>query len=240
MIKAIRLAGQISKEIDKNWFPIIEENNLHKIFESVFSLDKANIEECNKIFCYIIYAYSPESLWLDLNKDRNDNKLKILHNLDADVKTELYQSIINNNNEKVGIAIFNYLEELKSWKWRAVFDLLDYSSKMFRFASQETEAERKYDKMDKEGTIKELKEEMDLEAITKVNKEKGILLEGAIQKRRQADVLLEEIRKEFVVTDSATQSDFGFQFTETTKKRDIMSWSEFRRHSNEKKKLSMQ
>jgi hypothetical protein len=58
----------------------------------------------------------------------------------------------------------------------------------------------------------------------------------SIDKRKQVDILLREIKTEFVSTDSATQADFGFNFTDTTKKRDILSWSDFIRSKNEKKK----
>jgi len=226
MSKEIDLAKLISKDTSIEYKDLIYEYNLPDTLSNIYSI-ASGIHEANVLICFIIYAYSPDSLWLDLKKDRLENKLKILRNLNADINSELVQSVINGDNEIAGIAIFDFLEELKSWRWRTIFDLLDYSSRMSRFATQVTEAERKYQKINKDGEVKDVKEELDIDVISKVNKEKGMLLDQSIAKRKQADILLEEIRKEYVTTDQATQADFGFMFTDTAKKRDILSWREW-------------
>lgn len=234
MSKEIDLAKLISKDLTTDYKDLIYEYNMPDTFSNIYSI-ASNTTEANTIICFIIYAYSPDSLWLDLKKDRLENKLKILHNLNANVKSDLIQGIINGDNEIAGIAIFDFLEELKSWRWRTIFDLLDYSSRMSRFATQVTEAERRYQKINKEGEVKDVIEELDIDVISKVNKEKGMLLDQSIAKRKQADVLLEEIRKEYVTTDNAVKNDFGFMFTDTSKKRDILKWREFIDELNEKK-----
>lgn len=238
MQKAIDLAIKISKQLDKNWLAELEENDLHKTFQSVFTINE-NISNCNRIVCFIIYAYSPESLWLDLKKDRLENKTRILNNLDADINLKIFEEILCNNNEAIGISIFEYLELLKSWKWRAIFDLLDYSAKMSRFASQETESEKSFDKLNKAGEVKKITEEIDVDVLVKVNKEKGALLDQSIAKRKQADALLDEIRKEFVVSDHATQADFNFQLTDTSKRKDILSWRAFIKDRNMEKQSTL-
>ncbi|HUM53593.1 MAG TPA: hypothetical protein PK431_17365 [Chitinophagales bacterium] len=226
MQNAINLIKLISKDLNKNWQDELFEYNMPDTFKNIYSLDTP-LANANRIICFIVYSYSPESFWLDLKKDRQENKIRILNNLEADINLEIFDDILNNRNEIVGMAIFDFLEGLKSWKWRAIFDLLDYSSKMFRFATQETEEERTIEKLNKEGEVKRITTEYDIETISKVNKEKGLLLEAAIAKRKNADVLLDEIRKEFVTTDTATQSDFKFIFTDTAKKKDILSWRSF-------------
>ena len=236
MLKAIELANKIRKDLSKNWLPELEESNLHKTFESVYSLNKATIVDCNTIVCFIIFAYSPDSTWLNLKSDRLDNKIKILSNMDAEVGNQIYQDLLYNKDETIGMSVFNYLEDLKDWKWRAIFDLLDYSSKMFRFATAETEEEKTFDKMNKEGIVASMSESYSIDTIAKVNKEKGLLLDQAISKRKQADTLLDEIRKDYVSTDQSTQADFQFNFTDTAKKKDIMSWRDFIKSRNETKK----
>lgn len=228
MNKAIQLSQLVKKELSKDWSEELEIYSLHKIFESVYSLEES-FKDKNTIVCFIIYSYSPDSLWLDLNKDRFDNKKQILNNLGViNFDTGLYYDIINNKNELVGISIFNFLEQLKNWKWNTVFDLLDFSSKMAKFSTQETEEEKSYDKTNKKsGETTTVTQDIPIEVISKVNKEKGYLLDQSIAKRIQADNLLKEIRTEFVKTDEATQSDFSFMFTETAKKKNILSWSEF-------------
>lgn len=238
MHKAIELAKIISKNNSVDATETLKEYNLFEVFGSVYTLDES-IENKNRIICLIIYGYSAESNWLNLKQDRIDNKAEILRSLGADLKYELFDDVLNNRNEIVGISLFNYLEQIKSWKWKAIFNLLDYSSKMFRFANQETETERTYEKLNKEGETKSLTQEINIEIISKVNKEKGILLENAISKRKQADELLGEIEKDYVNTDNATQSEFSFKFTDTAKKSDILSWSVWIQSLNDLKKAAV-
>jgi len=104
---------------------------------------------------------------------------------------------------------------------------MDYHSNMFRFANQKTEEEKKNDKFNKDGVVKTLTTEYDIDKISKVNKQKGELMDQALLAREKADKLILEIKKEYVNTDTAVQQDLGFAFTETYNKRDIYSWREF-------------
>lgn len=237
MQKAVDLIKSITKDLSKDYSDKLSEYNMPVSFNNIYA-NIPDIKNANTVMCFIVYAYSPESLWLDLKKDRLENKIKILDNLGADISSNLFQDVLNGRDNIAGMATFDFLEGLKSWKWRAIFDLLDYSSKMFRFATQETESEKSYEKMNKEGEVKSISSEYDIDTIAKVNKEKGVLLDYAITKRKQADNLLEEIRKEFVTTDNATQGDFGFSFTDTSQKRDILSWRTFVTELNNKKKAA--
>lgn len=233
MEKALNLCKLIRKEIERDWSEEIEDNGLLHVFQSVLNLN-ASTKEINTVICYITYAYSPDSLWLDLKKDRLENKLRILNSLGADPTSKLYDSILRTNHETVGISIFNFLEELKDYRWRSVFDLLEYAAKMSRFASTPTEEEKSWDQV-QDGNKLTLKEDIDPAVIVRINKEKGILLEEAHKKREQANKLIEEIKKSYLSTDLATQSDFGFNFSETAKKRNILSWREYIKERNEKK-----
>jgi hypothetical protein len=235
MQHAIDLVKKIREDLSKDWKEELVDYDMPSTFLNLYSLE--NYKIANTIICFIVYAYSPESLWLDLRKDRLENKIKILSNMNAETGNKIFQDLVNNKHEKSNMAIFDFLEGLKNWKWRAIFDLLDYSSKMFRFATQETESGKSSDKMNKAGEKETLVEEFNIDTISKVNKEKGIILDQAIAKRKQADDLFEEIRKDFVATDNATKSDFNFTFTDTAKKRDIMSWRDFIKKNNEDKNL---
>lgn len=227
MIKAIELSKKIIKDLGKDWMDELEEINLHFTLGAIYNIPHIDIDDKNRIICFIILSYSPESKWLDLNKDRIDNKKNILTNLGANINSDLYKMILSDGNDIVGMCTFNYLEELKDWRWPAIFNLLDFSSKMQRFSSKETESEKSWDELSKDGNIETLTEELDIEKIVKVNKQKGELLHLAIQKREQAESLLEKIRKDFLQTDIASQADFGFKFTDTSKKKDIMSWRQY-------------
>lgn len=238
MTKAIDLAKLITKELDKDWSSELEDYNLHFTLGAIYNLPFIEIEDKNRIICFIIYAYSPNSLWLDLQKDRLDNKKRILDNLGANIKEDIYQQILVGNSDIISMSVFNYLEELKDYRWPMVFNLLDYSSKMQRFSNENTESEKKWQEINKEGQKETLTEEVNVEVIVKINKQKGELLQLAIEKRKQAESILEEIRKDYLLTDEATKADFGFKMTDTASKKDILSWRTFIKDLNEKKKLA--
>jgi len=238
MTKAIDLSKEIIKDISKDWMQELEDRNLHFIFGAIYNIPELPIEDKNRIICFIILAYSPGSLWLDLNRDRYDNKKRILDSLAANTNEEIYKNIITGKNDIIGMCTFNFLEELKDWRWPIVFNLLDYSAKMQRFANKDTETEKSWDEINKEGNKETLTEELDLEKIAKINKEKGNLLQQSIEKREQAEKMLDQIRKDFLLTNEATQADFDFKFSETSKKVDILSWRTFIKQRNEKKLIA--
>lgn len=234
MRKAIELAMKIYKDLNKDWTGDLELYNLHNIFQAVYN-GPEKIADKNRIVCYICHSYNPDSLWLDLRKDRQSNKKTILTNLDADIKSDLYSGIIDNKNEIVNISIFKFLEELKDWRWSQVFDFLEYAGRMSRFAAMQTDEEKQYEKVSKDGQVIKHTEEVDISVIARVNKEKGLLLDQAYNARQKANDLIDNIKKEFVAVDNAVQQDFQFSFSETSKKRDILSWRQYIREREENK-----
>lgn len=226
MPNPIELARIIEKDFLADHTEIIYDYGYANVFGAVLNGPESTKEK-NKIVCYIIHAFHHDSNWLDLKKDRIDNKNTIIENLEGDPASKLWTGIVANKNEPVNISTFSFLETLKDWRWRSIFDLVDYAAKMSRFASKETEEEKQWEELSKDGEKTTLKEEVDIEKIVKVNKQKGDLIDQSVAARKKADVLMEDIRKQFLSTDTATQADFNFTFTETAKKKDIMSWREF-------------
>ena len=229
MQQSIELAKKITKDYSKDWSSEIEDAGLHKVFQPVYGL-KQPIEVRNKIVCFIIYSMSPDSGWLDLKKDRYENKKKILSHLDADVSKKIFLDVLEKRNEMVSIATFNFLEELKDWRWGAVYDYYDFSARLFRFASEKTEEEKVSEKKikgSKDGEKEIITEGLGIEIVAKIEAQKGLLLGDAVKKRREGDALLAEIEKDFVTTDHATQSDYSFKFSDTSKKKDVLSWRTF-------------
>lgn len=239
MTKAIELAKKIVKAPKANYINDLDDLNLLKVFQPLYDLLYATQDE-NRLIAFIIFAYDPDSQKLDIRKDRYENKLSIMSNIGLDVSKEFIQEILSNSNEIFNTAVLNYLQELTNWRWPTIYSLLDYHSNMIRFANQKTEAEKSFDKINKEGEVKTLTTEYDIDVISKVNIQKSEIFKRAIDSRKQADELLEDIRKEFMVTDHATQLDFsGFTFTETAKKKvDIYSWRAFIQELNEKRKAT--
>lgn len=224
--KATALCKQIRNNLLINHEELIKDHGLWDVFSHIYE-SAESIADKNRLVCYVNYAFNPDSYWLDLKKDRIDNKTRILVNLEADVKSTLYQNVIKQKHEPMIRSIFAFLEELKDWRWKAVYDYLDWASRMSRFATNETDDEKEYEKLSKDGQIQKYTEEIDIEIIAKVNKQKGELLNQAHKAREKAEEIIREIRKDFATTDDATQSDFGFSFSDTSKKKNILSWREY-------------
>jgi len=233
MQKSIDLIRKVSKELDKNWLPELEEINLHKIFDPIYRLN-FNISNINAIIGFIVLAYDNDSSLLNLKQDRYDNKIKILRSLTEDYQQPQFEEIAKNENDTVNEVIGEYLIEQTTWKWRQIMVSLDFHSNTLRFVSQKMETEKRVDKLNKEGEKKTLVEEYDLDLLAKISKQKGELLEQALRARRDADLLLSEIRKEFVQLDNAVQSDFDFSPTEE-KRINPESWRDFIRERNRKR-----
>lgn len=240
MLKAIESIRKISKQLDKDCLPILEEINLHKIFQPVYSL-QISLKERNVIVCYCVLAYDNDSSWLNLKQDRYDNKIKILKSLTDKYNNDLFTQIIENNDDEVNEVIGEYLIEQCTWKWRQIMISLDFHSNTLKFVSQKTDTEKSIDKVIGKGeqqTVKTLVTEFDIDLIGKVNKQKGDLLEQAMKARRSADDLLSEIRKEFVQLDNAVQQDFNFSITD---EKNIFheKWRDFIKHEYPKIKEKM-
>jgi len=235
MNKAIEAARTLSKEPEANHLEYLKEANLFNCFEDIYKLN-INSSDANLISAYLIYAYDPDSLKLDIRKDRFENKVEILLSLGLDTDSEIIQQILSNENQDFNNCVLLYLEKLTNWRWYTIYSLLDYHSNMIRFANQKTEEEKSFDKMNKEGIVHTLSQSYDIDTIAKVNIQKSDIFKRAIEAREKADVLLEDIRKEFMPTDTVVQADLGFTFTETAKKKvNILSWREYIKGLNEKK-----
>lgn len=237
MQKALEISKKIiASHSEDNALVILEEINLHITFREIYRLN-VTLSKANLIVAFIIMAYDPDSGWIDIRKDRYENKCTILKSLNCDISDPIFQSILQNENEKVNNVILTYLIDLTDWRWHTIYTLLDYHSNIIRFVNQKTATEKSTDVLNKEMEKQTLVEEYDVDVIAKVSKQKGELLEQAIQKRKKADELLSEIKKDFVSSDVAVQADFGFSYTDTAKKKvDIMSWRSYIKDKNERKK----
>lgn len=236
MIKSIDLAKKIVKHIDKDHSDLLFDLNLHNTFSP---LKNYSTVLTNQIIAYIIFAYDNDSPWLNLKQDRIENKLKIISGIGADKDSSTFKDILDSQNDTVLDIINTYLQEQTTWKWGHITTLLDYHSSTMRFISKKTETEKTFDKQNKEGGVETLTEDYDIDKITKVQQQKGVLASQALAQRREADQLLLEIKKEFVQVDAATNADFGFEITDE-KKLDIYSWGDYIKSRNKKKSIVQQ
>jgi hypothetical protein len=217
MQKAIEAAKKISKGLESNHLSILEEINLHRVFEPIFKLNYP-IGVCNTIVVYIIYAYDNHSEWIDINSDRLENKIRILKSLHADITELVYADLVYQNISELQDVIIDYLISITNWKWRTILTCFDYHAINIRIATEPTKSTDELD-------------------AAKINKAKGELLKESIRQREVGENLLKEIKSEYVKSDRATQQDFGFEMT-NEKTIDPMSWSGFIKRKNERIKLN--
>lgn len=234
-IDILDLARKIIKDLEINYLPELELINLHTIFRPIYK-HNLTIANQNAIVAFIIFAYSEESPWLNPRKDRLINKQEILTGIGIDPNNRIYKEIINYENDDIQQVILNYLLSCTDSRWREIISLLEYHDKMFLFCNQRTaEKQKTGSSIDKEGQVVEDFEYIDQREISKINNEKGDLMLKAIEARLKAETLLKTLENDFQKVDSATQSDFGFTFSDA-KKWDPLVWEHrVRRRKQENK-----
>lgn len=220
---AIGLAIKISKELERNWLPELELANLHVVFRPVYT-HNLTILNLNAIVAFIILAYSEESPWLNPRKDRASNKAEILSGLGVDPQNPIYSAIINYSNDSIQQVILNYLLFHVDGRFREIIDLLEYADKNFFFSNRRTADKKKVgEEKSKSGSVTDVYEYLDELQIVKINKEKGELMIRSQEAREKAEKLLKQLENDYQKTDSATNGDFGFAFS-NPKDFKIESW----------------
>jgi hypothetical protein len=219
---AVALSLKIIKDLEKNWLPELELANLHTIFRPVYK-HNLTILNINAIVAFVILAYSEDSPWLNVRKDRTINKKEILEGIGVSADNKIYIEILNYRDDPVQQIVLNYLLFQQDARWVEIISLLEYSNKMILFCNQRTsEKETTGSAVDKEGEVSETFEYLDQSEIAKINKEKGALLITAIDARAKAEGLIKAIEQDYQKLDQITQSEFGFAFTDT--KVNVLSW----------------
>lgn len=235
MQKAIKIAHAISKDPGKNWTEELELINLFSIFKPIYKLD-LSIVDSNSVVSYAIFAFDPDSQILNIQKDRAENKSQVASAVSLNTSNKIIAEIISNGHQVFNDVMLTYLLELTDWRWPEIYSLLEYSAKMLRYVNQNTEEEKTFDKMNKDGTVKAMTEDYDIGKISKVNIDKYELLKRSISAREDAEKLIAAISKDFVQTETAVQADYGFSYVETSKKKtDVESWKEFIKQRNNNK-----
>jgi hypothetical protein len=231
----ILLAQKMLKDLEVNYLPDLELVNLHTIFRPVYKHNLTILNQ-NAIVAFVIFAYSEESPWLNVRQDRLVNKKYILSGIGVEPDNRIYKEIIEYQNDAIQQVILNYLLFCTDSRWREIISLLEYHDKMFLFCNQRTVDKQKTGtSVDKDGEVEENFQYIDQIDVAKINKEKGELMIKAIEARQKAETLLKQLESDYQKTDHATQSDFGFQFSDV-RKYDPLRWEDrIRRRKAENK-----
>jgi|SRR6185312_7003221 len=214
MQRGIITAKTISKDLKKDWLPYLEDQNLHRTFESIYYLGLSN-EITNTLVCAIIYSYDNESKWIDLKHDSFTINKNIITGLYGSLDEEMFQSFIKLSNDDINDSIGSYLDLLPDWKFVTARKQMDYHAKYVR---------------QEETNISGLDEDKKIKARENIGK----LIKESIAQRKAADELILLIEKEYVSTNHRVHQDFNANFTQKsldfsdeTQPKDDGSWRYF-------------
>lgn len=226
MQKAIKLARLISGKLDSDHSDAIEEQGLHWIFDPLNELEISR-KERNTLICAIIYSYDNESSWIDLKQDGQVINGAILRGLKAGLTASIYDDFLNQRNEKISETIGNYLDALGDWRFTTIRKHIDYHAKYIRM----TENEEDFKGLD---AVKK----------TAARENMGKLMREAVNHRKAADLLIQEVHREYVTTQHRVSQDYNTSFVDESIRIDPYSWRDYIKHKyepmQERKKIATQ
>lgn len=223
----LELAKKIQSDPEENQLSILEEHNLKEIFTPVYKLNQP-ILTLNSVVAYIILAYTNGSPWLDLNKDRLQNKISIVQGLKIPID-EFIQGIIDGENTTINSVISAHLQDQASWEFQQAASYLDSHQRLVKFANEKVEIGFTTEVMNKDNNIVKLFTEYSAENITAAHEKKAKLLAVAHDNRVKASELIAKLKGDYVQLDHAVQQDFGFSIVEE-RRIDPTSWRHFIKH----------
>lgn len=212
MQKGIQCAKTLSSDLKKDWSSYLEDNNLHRTFESIFYLGASN-EITNTLIAAIIFSYDNDSKWIDLKQDSLTINKNILTGLYASLDEELYQDFINLKNDSINEAIGSYLDLLPDWRYIDARKKMDFHIQTMR------KKEPDWEKIDEKDH-------------PKVRENMGRAMREATFQREAADKLILQIEKDYVNTNHRVSQDFNSNFTQKSLEysdtpKDDSSWRYF-------------
>jgi hypothetical protein len=172
-------------DLESDWTKELQELN---IWDDVYTLYEADdIEDkivANIILCYTVLAYDNNSKMLEPHKDRWENKKKIIVKLAglSALATKIYPRVLDNKHEEAFALANWYVDYQKDWRWGTIITYMDY--------------DRMANNMSNKGAI-------DAQEGVQIGK----MLELSTKRRREADLLLDEIRTEFLSLDTALSKE---------------------------------
>lgn len=207
--KDIYIAKKIQADLEADPTELLDEYNYQWVFAPILELPESQ-KDINTIICAIIYSYSPNSNKVDMKQDGRTINENILKGLNADIKRKVFQEFLNQENEKINESLGNYLDTLPSWEFVTIRNEIDYHAKYVRASENEDDFK-----------------DLDADKKYKARAEIGRLKKESIAHRQVAEVLLEKIRKDFMITDERVRQEFGVSYVDESVKRNHWSWREF-------------
>lgn len=222
MSKVLDLILELKSDMSSNWQDRLDKINILPDVKILYGKGYSQTFS-NRLLAFIILAYDNKSGWVEIHKDRWENKRKIWKRLGGEID-DLTRSIIHNENELVNHVVAWYLDYQRDWRWQSIATCFEYHSEMMRFGGFRTLEEIVEDGDD---TGEKITKEISTDKVAKANTEKGSNIQKGIEHRLKGEAMLDEIRRDFVSLDTITDKEGAGKITETT---NPMSWASFLRN----------
>lgn len=216
MSKLVKAILNLKSDIEGDWSQALEELNILQDIQPIYKLpivDKVK----NTILSFIILAYDNDSHWIELHKDRLDNKIKIMKRLGSNADEEPFHSVIYGTHTQTQELVSWLMIYQRDWRWDSAMAYFDYHAEIMKFSGVRTPDKEQVS--NKEGQL--VNEDIDIDKIVAANIKKGELIKKAIEMRLLGEAILKELQKEYVTVDTALEKEGRTKLTETV---DIMKW----------------
>lgn len=220
MSKLLDTIIRLKQDMAGDWKPLLSDINIYEDVKKLYGL-KWTTEFCNRVLAFIVMSYDNQSAWIEIHKDRWDNKYKIASRLGLNIKDRKVKDIVENNNATVNGIVAWFMEYQKDWRWDSIMTYFEYHSEMMRFGSIKTQEQIV---VGEEEGGKKMLSDVSIDEQAKGNFRKGVNIEKAVDMRRKGEELLEEIKREYVNIDTALFKEHKLTMTGAY---DIESWETF-------------
>jgi hypothetical protein len=199
--------------IDSDWKTHLDRLG---IWDNVFDLytEAKDGPEANRLLAFIVLAYHYRSEMIEISKDRLEVKRKIMIRVAGlgfkDSKV-LSDAAVGLNSVTNRVAAW-FVDEQKDWRWGDIISKIELHSRTNASVSHELEPDSDSAKR----------------------------LEMATKLRKDADLMWNEIRREFLPLDNALVAEGKPKITENLSSKDFTSWEAYVRKIQQEKKRQQQ
>jgi hypothetical protein len=222
MSKMFDVVLKLKRDMKADWQDTLDRNGVLDDFMPIYK-QKWSTETTNRIIAFIVFAYDNESGWIQIHKDRQENKEDILLKLGFKLSDKVAKSVLTGSNKAVEGVVEWFIKFQMDWRWKSILACHQYHSDMTDYANQRYQPEAPEESIlddDEEEEKKPAFKMLGEDKIVGMNIAKGKVLDEAIKRRREGDALMSEIKKEFVALDTVLEKEGK---TRITAAADIMS-----------------
>lgn len=209
MDKVLEKIYELLSEVDSDWKTHLDRLGIWNNVYPLYTQAK-NGPEANKALAFIVLAYHYKSEMIEIARDRLEVKRKIIIRVAglAYKESKLLSDAAIGLSPVINSVAAWFVDEQKDWRWGDIISKIELHSRTQAANSNELEPTVESAKRLKEATIL----------------------------RKEADVMWNEIRREFLPLDNALVSEGKSKITENLSTKDFTSWEGYVRGIQQEKK----